>query len=176
MKTIFLDTETTGLNQYLDEVLEISIIDDAGAILLDTLVQPINKTKWPDAQRIHGISPEMIQKANAPTLVSLAGQILEIFNDADILVVYNLNYDKPFVWKALREAQVLHGLKEDLMLQCAMVAFAEKNGEWDHFHGQYKWKNLKFASQCAGHVWEGKAHRALADCQATRSVWEWLNK
>ena len=41
-RTIFLDTETTGLNRAGDDdVLEVSVINDAGDVLLDTLVQPM---------------------------------------------------------------------------------------------------------------------------------------
>ena len=40
-RTIFLDTETTGLNRADDDVLELSVINDAGDVLLDTLVQPM---------------------------------------------------------------------------------------------------------------------------------------
>lgn len=38
-ETFFFDTETTGLTSE-DEIFSISIIDDNGKVLLDTLVKP----------------------------------------------------------------------------------------------------------------------------------------
>lgn len=40
--TIYLDTETTGLDAFFgDEIVEIAIIDEKGKVLLNTLVQPL---------------------------------------------------------------------------------------------------------------------------------------
>jgi hypothetical protein len=36
-------------------------------------------------------------------------------------------------------------------------------------------RKLDFAALCAGHVWQGEPHRALADAMACRSVWLWLH-
>ncbi|MBP1702194.1 MAG: putative exonuclease [Chloroflexi bacterium] len=47
---LFLDTETTGLNE-LAEIVEISIVDYNGITLLDTLVRP-RRSIPPDAIRI----------------------------------------------------------------------------------------------------------------------------
>ena len=57
-----------------------------------------------------------------------------------------------------------------------MLDFAEHYGEWNHRHGNYKWQNLNKASRYVLHQWEGEAHRALADTQATRAVWHYLTK
>ena len=51
MKTVYLDTETTGLHES-DEIVELTIIDDNEEILIDTLLKPINHTKWPKAQNV----------------------------------------------------------------------------------------------------------------------------
>ena len=58
---VFLDTETTGLND-LAEIVEISILDDDGLVLLDTLVRP-RRPIPADAIRIHGIRNEMVAEA-----------------------------------------------------------------------------------------------------------------
>lgn len=95
--TIYLDTETTGLSHQHDEVLEISILNDDGETLLDTLVKPTRKKAWPEATKIHGICPEMILKSPYPTLQELLPRIDAILADAENLVIYNAGYDLPFL-------------------------------------------------------------------------------
>ena len=51
---LVLDTETTGLKQA--EVIEVSVINTKGEVLLDTLVRPRTSYMNPHAQRVHGIS------------------------------------------------------------------------------------------------------------------------
>lgn len=167
---IFIDTETTGLCHQSDEVLEISIINENGDILLDTLVKPTHKTEWPEAQAIHGITPEMIRGNNAPTLKSLAPTIASIIHEADQVVAYNVAYDKPFI----EDAGILSDFNDQTPWFCAMEAFAEVYGVWDQYRNQYKWQKLTKAAEHVGHKWQGEAHRSLADCQATLSIWKWL--
>ena len=187
MSTIIIDTETTGLSHRNDEVLEISIINQDGDILLDTLIQPVKKTEWPEAQAIHGISPEMIKASNAPTLQALAPTIANIINESDQVVAYNVAYDKPFLNDAfgltpitsgmpLGVIEVLCGTGSPIPWVCSMEKFAEAYGEWDERRDQFKWQKLTTAAEHVGHVWQGDAHRSLADCQATLSVWKWLQK
>ena len=49
MNIICLDTETTGLNHYDDEILQLSIIDGSGAILFSEYVKPVHHECWTDA-------------------------------------------------------------------------------------------------------------------------------
>jgi DNA polymerase-3 subunit epsilon len=60
---VYLDTETTGLEKS-DEIIEISIIDAAGQVLLNSLVRP-SKPIPMNATAIHGISNDQVQKAPA---------------------------------------------------------------------------------------------------------------
>lgn len=91
---IFLDTETTGLNHDgTDEILEIAIVDEGGDVLLNTLVQPLSKTEWPQAQAVHGIRPQDV--INAPTLESLLPKLAEIFTNKAV-VCYNAPFDASF--------------------------------------------------------------------------------
>lgn len=54
---IILDTETTGLDNTA-EIVEISVINDQGEVLLDTLIKPTKPIPG-DATAIHGITNEM---------------------------------------------------------------------------------------------------------------------
>lgn len=59
---------------------------------------------------------------------------------------------------------------------CAMQAFALHMGWWSAHRQAYRWHKLGVAATVAGHRWDGKAHRALADAMAARSVWRWLHE
>jgi DNA polymerase-3 subunit epsilon len=162
MRTRYLDTETTGLSHARDEVLELALLDEDGQPLIDTLVRPLRLTRWPDAQAIHGITPEMVQ--GAPTLAELVPQLVQHLTGAH-LVVYNLDYDLGFMPASVRQAP--------LELSCCMNAFAEHYGE-PGWYGGYRWQKLTLAADHARHAWAGSAHRARADADACRSVWRYL--
>ena len=51
METVYLDTETTGVTAD-DEIVELTIIDDDGKPLINTLMKPKYHTSWPGAQRV----------------------------------------------------------------------------------------------------------------------------
>lgn len=162
---IYIDTETTGLDPQTDDVIEIAIIGDAGNVLLDTLCRPLKNNTWDDAQRIHGITPAMC--AGRPSLPDLIPQIQQIISQHDEVVIYNANFDASFLQEA--------GLQMDNMVVCcAMQSYSEHIGEWSNYHNNYRWHKLTAAAAYVGHEWLGEAHRALADAQAARSVWQWL--
>ncbi|MAS16406.1 MAG: DNA polymerase III subunit epsilon [Flavobacteriaceae bacterium] len=153
MKTVYLDTETTGLSAE-DEIVELTIIDDNEEVLINTLMKPINHTHWPGAERVHGISTMDVR--NAPTQKQISDKIREVVKDTRV-VIYNAPYD----------SQYLPELEEAAEVRCAMREFADFN--------KSKWINLGNATKIVGYEWEG-AHRALADTKALRAVWKFLQK
>lgn len=159
--TVYLDIETTGLYADIDEVLEVGILSDDGSVILDSLVRPQLIEEWPDAQRIHGISPADV--AHAPTLAELSPRIISAVAGARV-VIYNADFDARFLFSELAHAK---------SIACAMKAFAEVYGDWSEYHGDYTWKSLSTAAQYIGCSYD-KAHRALDDCRATRAVWRYL--
>lgn len=159
--TLYIDTETTGLYEN-DEIVEIAIIDD-NQTLLNTLVKPVNHSSWPEAQEIHGITPAMV--SDAPTYAEIRSQIRNLVKDQDV-VIYNADYDSQYLYEELKSAA---------SVRCAMLAFAREYGEWNDYYENYRWQKLTKAARYVLHKWEGSAHRALADTQATRSVWKYLN-
>lgn len=169
MKTLFLDLETTGLNSDgKDEILEVAIVDEDGNILINTLVKPLNKTEWPEAQAIHGISPEMV--ADAPSMDELQWIILNLIveHETDEIVIYNAAYDWAFM------PPMIQGIGTYIEIECAMKSFAEYNGLWDAKRNNWKWQKLSFAAEHFNHVWNSEAHRALADTLALKTVWQGL--
>ena len=153
METVYLDTETTGVSDD-DEIVELTIIDDYGEPLINTLVKPRYHTSWPDAQRVHGIAP--IDLRHAPTQSQISDDIRKVVKGKRV-VIYNAPYD----------SQYLPELEEAAEVRCAMREFAEYN--------KSKWINLGNATKIVGYEWEG-AHRALADTKALRAVWHFLQK
>lgn len=160
---LILDTETTGLDERA-EIIEISIIDCTGQVLLDTLVKPTSPIPA-EATRIHGITNEMV--AEAPTWPEVIRKFEEIVIGRD-LVIYNADYDL----RIIDQTSNLHNILETLWLEaeCTMLAYAEFYGQWDDYREQWKWQRLGNAAKQQGVVIEGTAHRALADCKMTLGV------
>jgi DNA polymerase-3 subunit epsilon len=93
MHTVYLDLETTGLDPAHHEILEVGILDDAGAVLLDTLVRPVRHRQWPKSQHIHGITPAAV--AEAPTHAEVRPRIIEAVAGARV-VIYNAPFDSGY--------------------------------------------------------------------------------
>lgn len=164
---LILDTETTGLDSKA-EIIEISIIDCAGNVLLDTLVKPTAPIP-DDATRIHGITKEMV--ANAPTWPMIVDQFKAIISGRK-LVIYNADYDLRMIYQTNNKHElepVFYGNQWN-DAECAMLAYAEFYGQWDDYRRQWKWQRLGNAAMQQNVIIEGKAHRALADCLTTLGV------
>lgn len=74
VNALILDTETTGLGDDAEvaEVVELAVIDCAGAVLLDTLVRPSGRVPA-EAAAIYGITDAMLADlARAPRSMSCA--------------------------------------------------------------------------------------------------------
>ncbi len=94
-KILVFDVETTGIQTKSDEVLQISILDGNGKTLYSSFIKPIHHKEWPNAQKINGISPEMVN--DAPTLRQAKKEIQELFDNAQLVVGYNVSFDIGFV-------------------------------------------------------------------------------
>lgn len=177
MKLIF-DTETTGLNPEVDEILQFSAIDEYGNTLLNAYIKPSHTESWEIAMAINGITPEMV--ANKPCFDFYKDQIQWLFDRADELVSYNGIFDI----KMLRS----HGIKisDDIKHYDVMRAFAPIYGEIrkNKETGEevfkedgtpvYKWKKL---SECAAYYgFKFKAHDSMEDIKATLYCYEQIVK
>ena len=168
-KYIVLDTETTGLNAADDEILQVSIIDNEGAVLFDSYIKPTQHTEWAEAERIHHITPEMV--ADAPTIAEVMPEINDILNRYDKIVGYNLKFDKAFLEN--NGAEFLSTEYADVMKM-----FAPIYGEWNDQRGSYKWQKLTIAADYYGYDWSEhkEAHNSLGDCYATLHVYKEINE
>ena len=168
-KYIVLDTETTGLNAAEDEILQVSIIDNEGAVLFDSYIKPTQHTEWAEAERIHHITPEMV--ADAPTIAEVMPEINDILNRYDKIVGYNLKFDKAFLEN--NGAEFLSTEYADVMKMIAPIY-----GEWNDQRGSYKWQKLTIAADYYGYDWSEhkEAHNSLGDCYATLHVYKEINE
>lgn len=148
-KVVSFDLETTGFDSKSDEILQISLIDGNGNILLNSYVKPYRKTEWKYAQRVHGISPDDVK--DAPHLHTLLPLIRKIFNDAQLLVSYNGCFDIRFLSAA------------GIDLSCKQHFDVMR-----HFASCYNNGKVVKLISCAQYFgYEFKAHNSLEDVKAT---------
>ncbi len=154
---VVLDTETTGLGAW-DKIVEIAVIDDAGKVLLNTLVNP-GMLIPSNVITIHGITNDMVQ--GQPLFSEIVSRLESIlFGKA--VVVYNVSFDKRFLARS--------GLDVDEFdFQCAMLAYSKFFGKWsEHYNG---WRRQSLENACAFcNIRYDTMHRAVADCEVTRAL------
>ena len=156
-KIIVFDTETTGVNTTVDEILQLAIINGNGQTLFNEFIKPEERTSWPGAQSVNHISPEMVQ--DKPHFCYFKEQVNRIFQNADLVIGYNLDFDLPLI----RKNGI--GFQNKTLLFDVMLEYAPVYGQWNSYHGNFRWQKL---IDCASHYkYKFKAHDALEDCKAT---------
>lgn len=165
-RVLFFDLELTGVYDH-DEIISVSIMDATGEVLMDTLVKPLRKKKWNRTEKIHGISPAMVQ--DAPTMDVLIPRIKELFDAADNLIAFGVSTDFghiKYIYETEREQAALHK-----KVRCAAIEFVRYQGEHfpDNTHA-----SLVDAMATMGITWEGIPHSSIADTIGCMKVWEAL--
>ncbi|WP_411036232.1 DNA polymerase III subunit epsilon [Shinella sp. BYT-45] len=98
MREIIFDTETTGLDNKLDRVIEIGGVELENHFptgrTLHIFINPGDRKVHPDALAIHGITDEFL-KDKRP-FAEVADEILGFFGDAR-WVAHNANFDMGFI-------------------------------------------------------------------------------
>ena len=154
-----IDTETTGLDRDEDEILQLSIVDESGCTVYNSLFRPERHTSWEEAEKINHITPEIV--ANAPTFKEMLPIINEIFSFCGTVIGYNTGFDLAFLEKAGVE------FREDTKVIDVQAMFMPIAGEWDWQQNKYKWQSLVKCAEYCGYKWRGSAHDSLADALAT---------
>lgn len=164
---LILDTETTGLDGRA-EILQIGIVNLEGDELLNTFVRPAKARRWPEAQRIHGLSWTDVK--DAPTISELAPQLQDLLQD-NLVAIYNADYDTRILRQSVKAAnaqQQFHWL-ETANWPCVMKAYAQFYGQRNTRYGGFRWQKLENACR-QQRVRVNNAHDALADAQMTAAL------
>jgi DNA polymerase III subunit epsilon len=167
-KPIYLDTETTGTGPN-DNILEISIIEHDGSVLIDTLIKPVGKID-PGAQRVHGISVDMV--ANAPRWGDEWAKI-EAILEGRILGIYNADFDLRMMQQSHTRNWLQWRQPEGLEIFCIMKLYAQFWGQWNSRRGNYRWQSLDNAGQQCD-IALPNSHRAKDDTLLTRAILEYM--
>ena len=160
-----LDTESTSTGRF-NEILELAIYSARGELVLNSLYKPKRNRKWPHSEKVHGISPLMVQ--NKPHFQDCLKKIQKIFDRCQMILGFALDNDVRIL-----EQSGITGLTADRCLDVRELfwgVYGDKL-EMDFYHVP---SLIKCAEFC-GYVWEeGSAHSAAADAKATLYCYEVL--
>ncbi len=163
---VYLDTETTGLEK-TDEIVEISIIDETGNVLLDSLVKPLQSIPA-SATRIHGITNAMVQKA--PAWPILWQQVRPLVLNKTI-VAYNSDFD----YRLMMQSHARYRLpwKDNLTFFDLLKLYSQFRGDWDSVRRSWRYFSLEQAGRSAN-ISLPNAHRSTADTLLTRELLHYI--
>lgn len=163
---IYLDTETTGLNR-TDEIIEISIIDDDGNTLFETLVRPTQPIRA-DTIQVHHISNEAVRTASPWPVIW--PQVRSVLFGRQI-VIYNEEFDLRMM--AQSHARYRLPWKDKFNTFDLLKLYAEFRGDWDPLRRSYRYYSLADAGQQC-RISLPNAHRATADTLLTRALLHYI--
>src|SRR6478735_6682867 len=98
MREIIFDTETTGLDNRIDRIIEIGGIELFNHFptgnTLHIYISPGDQKVHPDALAVHGITDEFLK--DKPSFADVAQQIIDFFGDAK-WIAHNATFDMGFI-------------------------------------------------------------------------------
>jgi DNA polymerase-3 subunit epsilon len=153
---VFLDTETTGLDN-LAEVVEICIVDLDGKLLFESLVKPLRQIPA-EAVSIHGISNQLV--SDAPRWIDVWPRVNAILKGKTV-GIYNADFDL----RMLRQTNRLIGWNKPGDFDqtfCIMKLYSD-------FIGTSRFISLDVAGRNLGISLPNK-HRAQDDALLAREV------
>ena len=162
MAIVFLDTETTGLDDNA-QVVEIAVVDEDGNVLFESYCRPTVPVD-PGAQAVHGIGSEEL--AGAPAWPEIFAQVRAVLEGNEV-VIFNAEFDT----RILAQTAAAHGDPADwvgdLNTHCAMYRAADVYGATN----RYGTISLVNAAYRAGIQFQGRAHSAAGDAATTAALW-----
>lgn len=159
-KWAILDTETTGLDENA-EVIQIGIINGRGARLMNNVLVKPQGVIPAEATAIHGITNEMAERGIPFPKAFQA--MMNVLNGLELLIIYNKAYDMRLIGQSCKRHEItsIGRAKFPRRVHCAMLAYAQYQGQWDNRRNGFRWPKLT-----------GGDHSAVGDCIATKNVIE----
>lgn len=155
-KKVFLDFKTTGLRYEVDEILQVSAIDQDGNVLINEYCKPKNINEWKDIEKIHNITPAMVKnKVPFETYIKVLSYIL---TRTEEVIIYNSEFEIGFLKK--------YGVEFNNNIYDLMYEFAEIYGQWNAYYDNYTWQSLDECCLYYGYSLS-RAHQGLEECKAT---------
>lgn len=152
---VILDTETTGLSNK-DQVVQVAMIDGAGnALINNVLVKPTIRIPA-GISEIHHITDELVLRA--PSFLEVWPEIYK-YMQGKRLVIYNAEFDLRMLIQSADAHSNTAIAFPCCSWHCAMEMYAAWVGDWNDYHGNFRWQRLP-----------GGDHTALGDCRATLEV------
>lgn len=150
-----LDTETTGLSSYYDEVIEIAILKVRGNEIVDKYSQLIKPQYEIDSfiTLLTGITNEMVK--DMPSIIDVKDEVIQFLGD-DIIIGHNTSFDMRFLNAGFNMS--LENKYMDTM-QFARKVFPELK----HHRLSDLTEYLELSSN---------EHRSLADCISTKELYD----
>ena len=165
MRIVFWDLETSGLNPYHDQIIEIAAVDNQGG-RFHSLIKAM-KPLSAKIQSLTGITDEMLTEQ--PTLEETLPEFISFIDGADWLVGHNsMKFDIFFMRAALsRYPALLQAFNEYRHLDTLAIAQLR----------QPAMTSYSLASLCKYHaIIQVGAHRAMADASCTMELFNRLTK
>lgn len=163
---IILDTETTGFDFEVDDIIELGITDINGNILYDGMLKP-DRENSTNAEAVNHISNAELQ--DKPTILDEWEKIKKAVAGRKI-ATYNLDFDK----NIMINAAVRHGIPKEEVEQlfensvCIMQSYIK-------YTNGYRASKLQNALTENG-IDVKQDHRAVSDCQVTAQLIQTINE
>jgi DNA polymerase III epsilon subunit-like protein len=171
-RIVFIDFETTGLNPFKDDIIEIAAIDNQGHSY-QTLVKTDRKIPQ-ESSVIHGITNEMVEKDGCDMVTALE-QLMRFINGyktmltrASYLVGHNIcNFDIQFLHSSLDKCNQKYNTKYELSKDVRILDTMRMS----QCFTSNRVHNLGYLSKVYS-IKLDKAHRAFADITATKELYD----
>ena len=163
-RPVYLDTETTGLNNTA-QIIDLAVIDTDGTVLLDTLVKPTVMIEK-GAGDVHGILANAVE--DAPTFDKVLPELDRVARNRYVLI-YNAEFDTRLVNQSAKAHKANFDISKT---ECVMLLYARFYGDWNDYYGNYRWQSQAKAAQQLGLELPEDLHRAKADAQLCRLILE----
>lgn len=159
---VVIDFETTGLSPILDEILQVSVIDDEENVLINQYCKPQRCLSWEDSSRINGIWPNDVQFN--PAFKEIAPYVQDILCRADTVIAYNSPFEQEFLRENKIDPDALKWGTDPMKLA---AKYYNKQ-----FNSRRSKIRLSEAAEMVGYKYN--PHDALEDVKATLQVYKFL--